>query len=222
MHNDYHLRITVYILFLLLTYNHILMSRSSDSVIFFSSNVGDDSKAISSAVSYAMKAYRSSITQYMNQCTQIIQNMQQVDQRCQHDGDIVHRIHRKYLQFMAEYPHYVERNEEFVSSLVLKYPLELYMTKIENYADDVLNDTFSDHQHSKGSKSQSYSTIEQLLAHINRDWGSGGIQVRQQIYYELIIQVLASTYSDPSNIRILIPGCGLGRLATEIVARGFM
>lgn len=64
------------------------------------------------------------------------------------------------------------------------------------------------------------STIRQLV----REWSSNGKSERDQSYQLIIDQLLQrlppTSRSDSQKPRVLVPGCGLGRLAWEIVRLG--
>lgn len=70
----------------------------------------------------------------------------------------------------------------------------------------------------------SYNNFHQLLIHLERDWGSGGRNVRQHIYFNGIIPLLQK-YLPINNSNhfphILVPGAGLGRLAVELAVLGY-
>ncbi|XP_064387847.1 carnosine N-methyltransferase-like [Halichondria panicea] len=64
------------------------------------------------------------------------------------------------------------------------------------------------------------TTVKQFY----RDWSSEGAAERDQCYRPLIEEVLRYfplNKCDPSEVSILVPGCGLGRLAYELAKRGY-
>jgi carnosine N-methyltransferase len=70
---------------------------------------------------------------------------------------------------------------------------------------------------SEMNKDKVRSTIKQCV----RDWSFEGELERKECY-DPILQTLMSYYPDNrSNIRVLVPGAGLGRLAWEIARIGF-
>ena len=66
--------------------------------------------------------------------------------------------------------------------------------------------------------------IRSTLRHFVRDWSADGEVERDQTYTP-ILHELAATFPtsdvDRGNVRVLVPGCGLGRLAFEIRQKGF-
>lgn len=57
-----------------------------------------------------------------------------------------------------------------------------------------------------------------------RDWSSLGAAEREQCYGPIIKEIFANYPEDKytrSNINVLVPGAGLGRLAFEIASNGF-
>ena len=75
--------------------------------------------------------------------------------------------------------------------------------------------------------SSSYDALPQVLIHLARDWGEYGVGIRNKLYIDGIIHELMAELplgdSDghSSDLRVLVPGAGLGRLAVEIAARGY-
>ena len=64
------------------------------------------------------------------------------------------------------------------------------------------------------------TTLHQLM----RDWSAEGTKERKQSYGAVIEELERLLPVDPHKqgaIRVLVPGAGLGRLAMEIVARGY-
>ena len=76
-----------------------------------------------------------------------------------------------------------------------------------------------------GSLSASYDTVEQILAHLVRDWSSDGASLRAAIYpwveQQLHQHVPAEADSSSSSPRVFVPGAGLGRLAWQVAQEGY-
>lgn len=65
--------------------------------------------------------------------------------------------------------------------------------------------------------------VRSTLRSFVRDWAVEGAAERQACY-DPIVAALEEHYPDVSargKVKVLVPGCGLGRLAMEIAARGF-
>ncbi|BFU24053.1 hypothetical protein EHI8A_104230 [Entamoeba histolytica HM-1:IMSS-B] len=68
---------------------------------------------------------------------------------------------------------------------------------------------------------QKLDKVRSMLTHLYRDWSIEGINERK-LCYEPILHRLKELYQDNrNNIKILVPGAGLGRLAYEIASLGF-
>jgi len=61
------------------------------------------------------------------------------------------------------------------------------------------------------------STIKQIV----RDWSSTGAKEREKCYTPLLNSILALYPSNRDQVKVLVPGAGLGRLAFEIAREGF-
>lgn len=75
-------------------------------------------------------------------------------------------------------------------------------------------------------KLSSYDSMDQIIVHMNRDWGKGGEIVRETLYKKGILRALQDfksflPVSNSQRQRVLVPGAGLGRLAVEIAIAGF-
>jgi hypothetical protein len=73
------------------------------------------------------------------------------------------------------------------------------------------------------TSSMQYDSWQQVLAHLARDWSTSARPVRENVHRP-ILQALARIRqtSAAKQIRVLVPGAGLGRLAFEIAKRGFV
>lgn len=76
----------------------------------------------------------------------------------------------------------------------------------------------------------SYDSMDQLLAHLSRDWSERGLETRKWLYDEGILPALQSAVPLDRNSqgltvvnskRILVPGAAMGRLAVELAALGY-
>ncbi|KAK7792666.1 hypothetical protein R5R35_012025 [Gryllus longicercus] len=66
--------------------------------------------------------------------------------------------------------------------------------------------------------------VQATLKQFVRDWSQEGAAERQACYQPIIDEIIANFPPDqcvPTNIRVLVPGAGLGRLAYEIARRGY-
>jgi hypothetical protein len=75
-----------------------------------------------------------------------------------------------------------------------------------------------------GSEERNLSKVRSTLHQMVRDWGAEGAAERAQCYEPLLRELVAALPVTPANRfrqRVLVPGAGLGRLAFEIVSRGY-
>ena len=97
-------------------------------------------------------------------------------------------------------------------------------TKKSNDNDDELDRLdlphYDDNKDTSSLSKSSYDSAMQVITHIVRDWTRLGKGIRINLYDWIIKQLLANrnTINDSS---ILIPGAGLGRLASDIACAGF-
>lgn len=66
--------------------------------------------------------------------------------------------------------------------------------------------------------------VQVILKQISRDWSLDGIQERQQCYQPIIDEIISHFSEqkvDPNNVKILVPGAGLGRLMYELAFKGY-
>jgi len=62
--------------------------------------------------------------------------------------------------------------------------------------------------------------VREALKHIARDWSDEGREEREQTFTPILEELSKVTPEDRSQIHILVPGSGLGRLAWEIAQMG--
>ena len=62
--------------------------------------------------------------------------------------------------------------------------------------------------------------VREALKHIARDWSDEGREEREQTFAPVLEELVKVTTEDRSQIHILVPGSGLGRLAWEIAQLG--
>ncbi|KAI6242932.1 Carnosine N-methyltransferase [Aphelenchoides fujianensis] len=76
---------------------------------------------------------------------------------------------------------------------------------------------------SAGSSEHYMSKCRSTLKQIVREWSSEGAEERRSCY-ERVLSAIRSRWPDPLNrhdVKILVPGCGLGRLNWELLSDGF-
>lgn len=85
--------------------------------------------------------------------------------------------------------------------------------------------THSSNFSASSSVPPSYESLNQILIHLSRDWTDRGASIRKVLYTDGIVRQLQK-YFPVSNTsqppRVLVPGTGLGRLAVELAAHGYL
>lgn len=86
-------------------------------------------------------------------------------------------------------------------------------------------DSTHTHAHTQNEKPKDVEKVRSTLKQLIRDWSSSGSTERTHAYGPILnaIESLYSSIPIPSraSIKILTPGCGLGRLPWEIAMRGY-
>lgn len=73
--------------------------------------------------------------------------------------------------------------------------------------------------------SEGLDKVQSVFKQLMRDWSDLGRAERQQCYQPIIDEILEAypeVSCDRSQIKVLVPGAGLGRLAFEIASKGFI
>ncbi|XP_028131130.1 carnosine N-methyltransferase [Diabrotica virgifera virgifera] len=122
----------------------------------------------------------------------------------------------KYKKDLGEIKKGIEKNSEFIP-LVLRQAHCIF----ENvYA----NETTSHSEQAVGTLSEGLDKVQSVFKQLMRDWSSLGALERKQCYQPIFEEIFTNYPEDKfdrSNIRVLVPGAGLGRLAFEIASKGF-
>lgn len=202
---------------------------SSNKVIFFNGNDSNTYKSnLISSFHIAMECYRKFISKSMADYEHIIKLMQHnedthISTRNHQNFHILKQIHTKFQERIYNIPMLAEVNEmniyKYIDFDAIDFKLllpDINMINHDNYDIKVIQNMKSK------SNDVSYNNFEQLLIHLNRDWGKDGYQMRQRIYRQKIIkEILLSYYHDHNNRRIFLPGAGMSRLGLEISSYGF-
>lgn len=125
------------------------------------------------------------------------------------------------------------RNAEFIDEMI-KDPVFADMLDSSNSSDSTaVHENGHTHIHSQGhtngggklDRDSSQEKVRSTLRSFVRDWSDLGHSEREACYTPCLEALEAQFMEDARNggrrgKRVLIPGCGLGRLAMEIAARG--
>lgn len=121
----------------------------------------------------------------------------------------------------------VNKNKEFVQSMKEKIEHNHNILKmIANNASGMIGENHTKalriHQ-TRRPTGEFLSKVLSTLRQICREWSTEGLPERQATF-QPIIDELNSIFpndADRHNIRILVPGCGLGRLAHDLIEQGY-
>ena len=189
------------------------------NMVIFGYQFGELSKIFSS-VEFAFDVYRQSLAVFMETVDRAVQSMNTIDEvTAQYTS-----IHDDFRSLALRIPHLWEQNELVVrelccpSSVNFVYAIHQNACISPQWEFETLNK-----QCEMTNKCTSYDSIEQVVVHLARDWGSSGKELRQALYRDGIITSLQNTLSagtDGQHLHVLVPGGGLGRLAVELAMKG--
>lgn len=128
--------------------------------------------------------------------------------------------HQKWLEGyrddLAAFRDCIDRNSDFIK-LILPHACNIF--------ENVLSDNPMQHSETNvGTLSEGLDKVQSVLKQLMRDWSDLGETERSQCYLPIITEVerqFPAESADRSEVTVLVPGAGLGRLAYEIAARGF-
>ncbi|XP_059618383.1 carnosine N-methyltransferase [Phlebotomus argentipes] len=126
---------------------------------------------------------------------------------------------KKYSQNLRSIRECIERNYKVIRQLLVD------VNKIFEQPSDVPLTT-GDHNHHDPPPVELHKSlkVEITLKLFARDWSSEGVEEREQCYtpiIDAIVEAFNPKEVDVGNVRVLVPGAGLGRLAYELAYRGY-
>lgn len=194
------------------------------NILFFGEVLGEI-VGISSSVEFAFDLYRNKLSSFMQSTSEINLNMDRIDSTT----DVFMAIHEDYRRLLSQIPHCWESNEMSLRKVISTKSTTRLIYAISNIEkdDEVAFNKFEQRFMSVSQKQSSYDSIDQVIIHLDRDWGANGHQLRSDLYREGIVRALWKHMStDSSEVhrpppKVLVPGAGLGRLAVEIALQGF-
>lgn len=100
-------------------------------------------------------------------------------------------------------------NEQFCRTLATSISLDWGVT--------------SDYNEWSPAEASDYDKVRSTLLQLSREWSTDGELEREQSYTRIINEILQMypNLEDRQNVKILVPGCGLGRLVIDLVRNGF-
>ncbi|XP_020278481.1 carnosine N-methyltransferase isoform X2 [Pseudomyrmex gracilis] len=122
----------------------------------------------------------------------------------------------KYREHLQEVKRCIENNDQIIK-LIIKDAGNIF----ENVCPTTAQvDSVITPRPIMADQEKVQATIKQLA----RDWSTEGIEERNACYQPIIDEILSQfplEHCTPSDVRILVPGAGLGRLAFEIAKCGY-
>lgn len=105
-----------------------------------------------------------------------------------------------------------------------------YLPKVLQHANYMFENVYNSNEgktHSEGevgTLSEGLDKVQNVFKQAMRDWSALGAEEREQCNGPIIeaIEKEFDGVADRADIRVLVPGAGLGRLAYEVAARGFV
>ncbi|KAJ8679938.1 hypothetical protein QAD02_015725 [Eretmocerus hayati] len=126
------------------------------------------------------------------------------------------KLLHKYREHLTEVKHCIENNDEIIK-LIIKDVAHIF----ENVSPTTsATDTGLTHRPVLADQEKVQATIKQLV----RDWSVEGREERRTCYQPIIDEIVNQFPPDScvtSEIQVLVPGAGLGRLAFEIAKKGY-
>jgi hypothetical protein len=190
--------------------------------VFYGMHV-DDTKAIKSSIDNSLEIYRSDLGKFMASMDSIFLETTKWDKIL----DNISEIHSEWRELSLLTPHLHEKNEYVAHKLLCSSMPRLTFGLLNQPSHSYLS------AESSANVLSSYTSIEQLLVHLGRDWGDLGEEARRDTYTNGILAALSenmhhlstdtrlsSDNDDASVLQVLVPGAGMGRLAMELAAAG--
>lgn len=184
-------------------------------IVCFGHRVGEDAKIFSS-VEYAFDVYRKKLASFMQTVDEVVQSVNRIDEFT----DKYVAVHDEMRLSLKQVPECWEQNERILRNLSCPAKIEFVYAILPGMNSQVESvDDQPSPEDRPGAQSASYDSLEQVLIHLDRDWGRGGQQLRAALYKEGILATLAEV-GGPAPLDVLVPGGGLGRLAAELASAG--
>jgi len=195
-------------------------------------------RRVRSSIEYAFDAYRKQLSRTMTQFDFISRSGMRLDYG--DGGRLGAALFDRMLSVVAEIPSKWQRNEDLMRELtatsdwpdLIEPEPELEpVSALERESPKEDDEEQSDRKveepagqgqgQGQGRPPSSYDGLEQVLLHLSRDWSAAGSALRDEIYERGIIAsvveyVVGGERASTAQLRVLVPGAGLGRLALEL------
>lgn len=113
-----------------------------------------------------------------------------------------------YPRVLKDYEHCIDVNQQFTEKLAF--------TAAQDWGVPQNPDSWAD------PSFKDYDKVRSTLLQLSREWSTDGKEEREKSFGQVIGAVCELfPNKDRENVKVLVPGCGLGRLVYEFVKRGF-
>lgn len=204
-------------------------------IIFSLGNHINHTRNIKSAIQHSFDNYRKSLTSTMTLLNENINYMNEYEQNDDsNNNDYIYRklksIHDQFRQQMSIVPSLWEENEKFLSFLLSTNNLHITYSITDKAAENtsiiesttIFKRKTNNNNETSKNKISSYDTLENILLHLYRDWSNDNCMSHISVLLNKINEVSNLIEIDNKNdVKILVPGSGLGRIAVELAALGY-
>ena len=178
---------------------------------------------IKSAIENSFDTYRRSLTQVMKSMDENIEYMKEYD-----DNNIeLKAIHNRFRKDVSEIPSLWEENENFLKLLLSTTELNIMYgisatSSITSFESNFKKNKSSKNNESSINKLSSYDSLENILLHLHRDWSNDDcITTHLSLLISKVDNALQMLDKSKTDIKVLIPGAGLGRIGIELSSLGY-
>jgi len=186
----------------------ILLSVAGDVVIFGSKP--SDGFQIQSDLKSALSAYRQYFAGYMSDFEHSLRYIDEYN--CV--DDLIKEVHDEFrVVIQSLIPQAWNRNIDVIEKFT-----QLHISSRLTFAISTGFLTRLNSLEVHDAESTCYSSLEQVLLHMHRDWSEAASNNK---IITKITEYLMNHAIDSNLSRILVPGAGLGRLAVELATAGF-
>lgn len=190
---------------------HVLMA---DEVIFYATN-HEDTTLIAKSIASSLDRYREELGLVMTRMDNIFRATDEWDNNL---DNIFADTHSEWRNVIQSIPNLHEKNEIVAHMLLCNKTPRLTLALLNQ-------PSIAYFPYLPTQVSSSYTSTQQLLIHLLRDWGDHGEKVRESTYYKGVLEALDGylhflTCGADHPLHVLVPGAGMGRLAMEIAASG--
>ena len=180
---------------------------------------------IKSAIENSFDTYRRSLTQVMKSMDENIEYMKEYDE----SNIRLKSIHNQFRKDISIIPSLWEENENFLKILLSTKELNIMYGISETSSITSFESNFkknktykNNNNESSTNKLSSYDSLENILLHLHRDWSNDDcITTHLSLLINKVDDALHILDKSKTDIKVLIPGAGLGRIGIELSSLGY-